>query len=336
MNTPRVPIAECAFKAEIKRVRAVMAKTDASDPQCGNVVTARCIRRGAWGKLSPRVYLKRRREMRHFGLFVLTGFVAALAFPSKALPYYVRSIANVTTSGNISNGQSFNSDTGQVQTTSNGTGVLQAHSQGGFYIFDSTAKTTTEIGAVHGFVTVDSLSSGPAGGSTASAQGQWNDTITITSNTLASGTPVSFQATVTLHRTISGALPAQANASITGPFGLSLIDSLSSPNATQSVSTVVNTTVGSSLSATSTMTLSAGASGIAPFDLSASIMAENTAVFSFVPITPGASYSTGSGVVFVPEPMSALMMVCGAVVLASKRRPRENSRHVQTFTQCTA
>jgi len=69
----------------------------------------------------------------------------------------------------------------------------------------------------------------------------------------------------------------------------------------------VQTTIGSTLSATSTLTLSADSSGIAPFSLFATVMAENTATFQFQPITPGASYTTASGVTFVPEPTAFVL-----------------------------
>lgn len=245
-----------------------------------------------------------------------------LIFAAGALagPFYVRSIATAQTSGNISDGQFYTNDTGQVQTTSNSSGPFHAHSQGGFYIFDAAADVATEIGAVHGSATTSATSTGPAGGSNASAQGQWSDTVFISSPTLPNGTPVSFLATITMHHTLSGNLPASASADVTGPFGLSLHDSLSSPIPAQSISTIVNTAIGSQLSATSTFTLSAGASGIAPFNLSSSATAENTATFAFQPITPGASYSTASGTVFVPEPATIWLMLAGAAVVGVRWR----------------
>ena len=54
--------------------------------------------------------------------------------------------------------------------------------------------------------------------------------------------------------------------------------------------------------------------GIAPLALSGSVLADNTAVFAFDPITPGASYSTASGVTFasIPEPGSLVLVAFGA------------------------
>ena len=245
-------------------------------------------------------------------------FVTAISTAS-AGSFYVRSIANAQTSGNILNSDFATQDTGQVQTQSNSAGPLSAGSGGTLYSFSASANVLTEIGAVHGSAAFSASSNGPAGGANASAQGQWSDTITITSNTLASGTPVTFLATISLHRTISGTPPASVSAFVNGPFGLTLTDTLASPNAAQSVSTIVNTTIGSVMSATSTLSLSAGAGAIAPFSLSGSVLAENTALFSFKPITPGASYTTASGVTFVPEPASAWLMLCGIVLTGLSR-----------------
>jgi hypothetical protein len=257
---------------------------------------------------------------------LLMVFVAAVSTAS-AVPFYVRSIATAQTSGlGISDPHFFTDDTGQVQTQSNSAGPFSANSSGAFYNFHADADVLTEIGAVHGSASASANSTGPNGGSNASAQGQWSDTITIISDTLPSGTSVSFLATMFLHRTISGAPPASAGISLSGPFGLSFNDSLSSPNAAESVSTLVNTTIGSVLSATSTFTMSAGASGIAPFSMSGSVSAENTAVFSFTAITPGASYTTASGVTFLPEPPSALLMLCGLLALGLSRASGAMSR----------
>jgi hypothetical protein len=251
----------------------------------------------------------------------LAGILAVLATvnSASAVPFYVRSIATAQTSGNIPDSHTSTNDTGQVQTLSNSSGPFHVHSSGAFYDFDATANVLTEIGQVHGSATIAVSSTGPAGGANATAQGQWSDTITITSDTLQSGTPVSFLATILLHRTITGAPPATASAFVNGPFGLSLTDSLASPNATESVSTIISTTIGQVLTATSTLTLSAGGGGIAPFGMSGSAFAENTAVFHLVPITPGASYSTASGVTFVPEPASVWGMLSGIALLGLSR-----------------
>jgi hypothetical protein len=261
--------------------------------------------------------------------FVIRALTATLPFasivtsvtPASAVPFYVMASATTTTSGNILDGQSFTNTTPQLPQFSASAGPFHATSSGNFYGFDATSGTVTELGAVHGFATVDAQSTGPAGGANATSQGQWSDTITITSNTLAANTPVQFLATIILHRAITGS-GATASADVTGPFGLHLLDSLSAPNPATSVSLVVNTFVGQVLSPTSTLTLSLGASGIAPFGKSAAVHAENTSVFHFEPITAGASYTTASGITYVPEPASIWLAVGCAVVIGAARLRR--------------
>jgi hypothetical protein len=248
---------------------------------------------------------------------VFAAVLVTVVQPAYAVPvYYVQSIARAETSGNITDGQGFFNDTGHVHATSNSAGPFTAQSHGTSYDFNASADVLTEIGAVHGSASIAASSTGPAGGANASAQGQWSDTVTITSDTLPNNAPVSFLATIVLHRSISGIPGTTVSAEVNGPFGLHLIDSLSSPNSTESVSTLINTFVGSTLSPTSTLTLTAGGSGLAPFNFSGAAVSENTAVFQFKPITPGASYRTDSGVTFVPEPASAFMMLCGSALLS--------------------
>jgi len=59
--------------------------------------------------------------------------------------------------------------------------------------------------------------------------------------------------------------------------------------------------------------LHADAGGIAPFNLNASVLAENTAYFKLDAITPGASYSAASGAVYVPEVSSVVMLAALAI-----------------------
>jgi hypothetical protein len=266
------------------------------------------------------------------------GLVVAAARPAAAGPFYVQANANATTSGIGVNGNSASLNTGQIQAPSAVAGPFVVSSSGQLYDFEATSGAVTEVGAIHAHATASASSSGPAGGASAGARGQWSDTITITSDTLAPGTLVQFLATVVLHRTITGGgLGTHASADVTGPFGLNLIDALDAPNPAESVSTVVTTTVGSVMTATGTLSLEADAGGIAPFSLSASVIADNTAVFEFVPITVGASYVTASGATFpavseAPAPGGLALAVAGglsALPIALRRR-RPGAFLVQT------
>lgn len=253
-------------------------------------------------------------------LSVTVGFSTSHA----AIMYSVRSTAKTQTSGNISNGDFHSVDTGVVLATSNSANPPSAISSGSFYSFSASADNLTEVGKIHGSASVSASSSGPAGGGNADVQGFWTDTVTITSSTLANGTPVSFLATIVLHSTITGSgTGAHAYAYLNGPFGLNVTNDISAPHYELTASTTVNTTVGATLSLSSSLTLHADAGGIAPFNLNPSVIAENTAYFKLDPITAGASYSTASGVTYVPEASSVAMLSALAVAflgLRSRRR----------------
>jgi len=241
--------------------------------------------------------------------------------------FYVSADARAITSGNILNGDFERVTFTQVPGRSVIAGPATASSTGTHYGFAADAWSEVEVGAIHAYATASATSTGPAGGGTADAYGLWSDTITITSDSLARGTLVEFLATVILHRDVTATgsstfQSGQAYAQLTGPFGLSLYDSSSAPNATQSVSTVVRTTVGSTLSAWSSLSIYASASGSkAPFGAGASVLAQNTARFEFTPITAGASYETESGARFetptVPEPGTLALMGLGGFGMAA-------------------
>ncbi len=211
-------------------------------------------------------------------------------------------------------------DTGPVQAASITTGLLSAETSGSGFDFNATANTVTEIGAMHGTLTTLADTGVWPGGAGATATGIWYDTITITSDTLPAGTPVSFMATDILDRTINSMISdgngnaVEWSADFSGPFGLNLVDSYSSPNSAETVSTVINTTVGSTLPVSSELDLTSNSEAPnPPFDGFNDVNAGDTARFDFQPITPGASYSTASGAVFVPEPASIWLMCCGLI-----------------------
>src|SRR4051794_34531413 len=169
-------------------------------------------------------------EISALGAALLFTLLVASVTPASAGPFYVLASATTNTSGNIFDGQAFTNTTPQLPQSSVGAGPFHSVSNGTFYGFDATAGVVTELGAVHGFATVLAQSTVPAGGGTATAQGKWSNTITITSSPLPINTPVQFLATILLHRPIPGAGGGTATADVTGPFGLHLLDSLSAPN----------------------------------------------------------------------------------------------------------
>jgi hypothetical protein len=262
---------------------------------------------------------------------MVTCLVAFLSFAvevqtADALPFYVRARTTAAADGfGVPNPYNATSDTGEVSLTAVSSQDLGGSVSGLFYSASGSSSAFAEIGSLHASASfgASSNSGGPFVGANGFGQAWWGDTLTITSNTLASGTPVMFEATITFHRAISGSGLGVVNALVSGPFGLSINDSRATPNPVQSVSTIVHTTVGSSISISST--LSVGASGsVAPGQSSSgSIDAFNTSTFMFIPITEGASYSTASGVQFVPEPSTYVLAAMGIVaVLIARRRNR--------------
>jgi hypothetical protein len=252
---------------------------------------------------------------------------AVAAQTAAALPFYVRARTTAVADGfGIPNPYNATSDTGEVQLTAVSSQDLGGSVSGTFYSAFGSSSAFAEVGSLHASANfaASSSSSGPFVGSNGFGQAWWGDTLTITSSTLAPGTPVMFEATINFHRVISGTGLGVVTALVNGPFGLAISDSRATPNPVQSVSTVVNTTVGSQISIFST--LSVGASGsVAPGQSSSgSIDAFNTSTFMFTPITEGASYSTASGVLFVPEPSTYALTAIGFAALLFARRRKSS------------
>lgn len=253
---------------------------------------------------------------------VLTQLSVSTAY---AVPFYVRARTTATADGfGVPNPYNAVSDTGEVALTSVGAADLNGSINTFFYSASASSRAFAEIGSLHasaGFG-ASSDSAGPFVGANGFGQAWWGDTLTITSNTLAPGTPVMFQATIEFHRAITGSGLGVVNALVSGPFGLSISDSRATPNAQQSATTVVHTTVGSQISIFSTLSVNASGS-VAPGQASGgSVDAFNTSTFTLTPITPGASYSTASGVLFVPEPSTCVLGVVALVALISCGRRR--------------
>jgi hypothetical protein len=255
---------------------------------------------------------------------ILACLFAAHAVPTAyAVPFYVRARTTATADGfGVPNPYSATSDTGEVALTSVSASDLGGSVNSLFYNASGSSKAMAEIGSLHASASfgASSNSDGPFVGANGFGQAWWGDTLTITSDTLAPGTPVMFQATIDFHRVITGSGLGVVNALVSGPFGLSISDSRATPNAQQSATTVVHTTVGSQINIFST--LSVGASGsVGPGQgASGSVDAFNTSTFTFMPITPGASYSTASGVLFVPEPSTYGLCAMALIGLLACRR----------------
>lgn len=184
-----------------------------------------------------------------------------------------------------------------------------------------TASGTVDFGLITGNVSAAGDFSQIVGASNGegSFTGVWQDSLIVTSNTLAPGTPVDLQFTLTVHAALgcSGMGSAvSAIASLTGGNDSASFVSQTcntSLNGTQMFT--VATTVGADLPVEGQLAIVAGASGFNP-DFSASTAAVDppSSVFYIDSLTPGASYTTGSGntyftpITSTPEPSSLLML----------------------------
>lgn len=255
---------------------------------------------------------------------ILACLLAHLAVPSVyAASFYVRARTTATADGfGVPNPYNAVSDTGEVALTSVSATDLSGGVSTLFYNASASSRASAAIGSLRASASFGASSepSGPFVGANGFGQAWWGDRLTITSNTLAPGTPVMFQATIDFHRVITGGGLGVVNALVSGPFGLSISDSRATPNSQQSATTVVHTTIGSQINVFSTLSVNASGSVAPGQSSSGSGDAFNTSTFTFTPITPGASYSTASGVLFVPEPSTYGLGAMALLALLGWRR----------------
>ena len=175
---------------------------------------------------------------------------------------------------------------------------------------------------------------------TASAQVQatFNDVVQVTSPTLPAGTPVALQLNIHLDYHVTGAnQPKQTPPSALVmtdwklyPTGINVVGTsdtfrfTASENlqATQpsTYSGIYHSAVGEQFAVSAVLAAQAQCgsspgftSGLATAD------ALNTSAFTLISITPGAGYTTSSGVTYVPEPASLLSLCLGGLLLIRRR-----------------
>lgn len=240
------------------------------------------------------------------------------------MPYYVRAATRVQTGGfGISDPKYLDDNTGNVQALSIESGPFTVTSTSANYA-TATAYSLSELGSLKGYGSISASSTGAAASADAQITGAvWSDTITVTSDTLPLGTLVNLEATLTFHRELSASSPtvlAQTSASVTGPFSLSISDTLAAPNSTQSQTATFSAYVGYPFVVTAQLYFQINGA-VSNGSVSGDIDVSNTATFQLVSLNPAASYSTASGVNYVPEPTALALVSLGCIALITRRRP---------------
>jgi hypothetical protein len=156
--------------------------------------------------------------------------------------------------------------------------------------------------------------------------GIWQDSLVVTSATLAAGTPVDLLFTLTVNGTLSctGMGSSVSDSASFGAGDNSITFSSQTCNSVlKGTQTFVEaTTVGADLQIEGQLMAEAGASGFnSDFSASTASVDPPSSVFFIDSLTPGATYTTGSGntyltpIVSAPEPSGVFLLGSGLVAL---------------------
>lgn len=211
-----------------------------------------------------------------------------------------------------------------------------------------TGSIGADPGSLHAMATATAPNPSP-GNASGYATAEFSDCVLVTSDTLPQGTPVQLQVTTHLDYSLTGVLPAthpnSPSANINNAWELkpgslngipgtsdtltfSTMETYGQPQQPNDFSFVYNTSVGQLFCVAGYLYGQVAAyGGNGPETLTAD--ASNTATFNLVPITPGASYVTGDGVTYVPEPMSDCVLGLVGIGLLSRRRRIAHQRRAR-------
>jgi hypothetical protein len=156
--------------------------------------------------------------------------------------------------------------------------------------------------------------------------GMWQDSLVVTSATLAAGTPVDLLFTLTVNGTLSctgmGSTVSDIISFSTGDNSTSFSRQTCNSVLKGTQTFVEATTVGADLQIGGQLRAVATASGFNPdFSASTASVDPPSSVFFIDSLTPGATYTTGSGntyftpIVSAPEPSSVLLLGSGVLAL---------------------
>jgi hypothetical protein len=267
--------------------------------------------------------------------------LACVSVPARAdLLYGVSSLGGITRGGSEFPGQNWS--VGQslpLTVTSYTSPVLSASGScalcGGTVSGSATAWASSNGGSLHGYATTaqsgiceNCVGGTPGGGG--SFYIQWVDTIYVTG--LPNGTPVDLMLTDALHSSSNssgfGAFTELESGLALGSQDIQLLNNQGAADGLITQSVIVETVSGATLQLAATLTGGAGASddpGGAPS--SATVDASDTANSYITVLTPGASFTTASGIDYsapatVPEPNNLWLIVAafGGIVAVTCRR----------------
>ena len=202
------------------------------------------------------------------------------------------------------------------------TGPVAVNGNDGFGPNIATAEANARLGKVSAFASAI----GADGLAEAEVGVEWFDTITVTSSSAPRGTEVTFKLTLSLFDTIAHTGTVHPGITIgianVGVGSFILQDDFFNPLAVRTFTTTFTEPVGATFDLRGGASLQAEESN----DSSMTVDARDTAQFNLDPITPGAGYTTASGVSYltsppaaVPEPASLTLLNIGGLSLLGFR-----------------